>query len=382
MNKLFYGDNLEVLRNYIKDETIDLCYIDPPFHSNRNYHQIYNNIGKENSLQTQAFIDTWIWDNQANIGLTEIQENYLGKFTTQTIDLINGLTKVLSKGSLLAYLVNMTLRIAEIHRVLKSTGSFYLHCDPSASHYLKLVLDAIFCTQKGDFLNEIIWKRTTTHNDSKQGAKHFGRIHDLILFYIKDKNQAKFNPIYENYSDSYTKKSYHKIDETGRHFKTSDLSCAKAGGNTSYLWKGISPPQGRYWAYSLENMEKFERENKIYYSRNGKPYLKQYLDEMSGITPNDLWLEFPGITKKNERLGYPTQKPEALLERIINASSNENDVILDAFSGSGTTLKVAQKLNRKWIGIDLNFQSINLILKRLEDSFGKEILDFIEVKSL
>jgi DNA modification methylase len=163
MNKLFYGDNLEVLRKYIKDESIDLCYIDPPFNSKRNYNQIYNNIGKEDTAQNQAFIDTWTWDDNANLGLREIQENYLGHFTTQAIDLINGLTKVLGKGSLLAYLVNMTLRIAEIHRVLKSTGSFYLHCDPSASHYLKLILDAIFCPQGGDYKNEIIWKRTNAH---------------------------------------------------------------------------------------------------------------------------------------------------------------------------------------------------------------------------
>ena len=166
VNKLYYGDNLEVLRKYIKDESIDLCYIDPPFNSKRNYNQIYNNLGKEDQAQAQAFVDTWTWDNHANEALEEIQSNYQGKFTSQTIDLIDGLTKVLGKGSLLAYLVSMTLRIVEIHRVLKSTGSFYLHCDPTASHYLKIVLDTIFCSQGGDYIAEITWERTSAHSDS------------------------------------------------------------------------------------------------------------------------------------------------------------------------------------------------------------------------
>ena len=376
-NQLFYGDNLEVLRRHIKDESVDLCYIDPPFNSKRNYNQIYNNIGKEDQAQAQAFIDTWTWDDIANQGLAEIQENYLGHFTSQSIDLISGLAKVLGKGSLLAYLVSMTLRIAEIYRVLKPTGSFYLHCDPSASHYLKLILDSIFCAQGGDFLNEIIWKRTTTHNDSKQGARQFGRVHDVILFYVKSAKKSIFNTVYQDYSESYLKTTYNKTDPDGRRFKASDLSAAKPGGNTSYKWKGNLPPSGRFWAFSYENMEKFEAEGRIYYSKTNKPYLKQYLDEMPGNSPDDIWTEFPGITIKSERLGYPTQKPKALLERIIKASSNERDVILDAYCGCGTTVEVSQRLNRQWIGIDITYQSIGLILKRLEDTCGKNVLDNI-----
>ena len=183
-NQLFYGDNLDVLRRHIKDESIDLYYIDPPFNSKRNYNQIYNNIGKEDQAQAQAFIDTWTLDDYANQGLAEILENYQGRFTVQSIDLIAGLTKVLSKGSLLAYLVHMTLRVVEIHRVLKPTGSFYLHCDSTVSHYLKLVLDGIFCPQGGDFINEIVWKRTNAHSDTKQGRKAYGNITDAKLFYI------------------------------------------------------------------------------------------------------------------------------------------------------------------------------------------------------
>ena len=157
-NTLFYGDNLEVMRKYIADETIDLCYIDPPFNSKRNYNQIYNNIGDEDQAQAQAFVDTWVWDEYANKGFSEILANDKGRFTSQTVDLIKGLQPVLKKGSLLAYLVSMTLRITEIHRVLKPTGSFYLHCDPTASHYLKLVLDTIFVADGGDYQNEIIWQ--------------------------------------------------------------------------------------------------------------------------------------------------------------------------------------------------------------------------------
>src|SRR5579871_4027568 len=156
-NTLFYGDNLEVLRRDVGDETVDLCYIDPPFNSKRNYNQIYNNIGSEDRAQAQAFVDTWVWDDRANEGLAEILGNDHGRFTTQTVDLIKGLQAVLKKGSLLAYLVSMTLQSAEIHRVLKPTGSFYLHCDPTASHYLKLVLDTIFVSAGGDFRNEIVW---------------------------------------------------------------------------------------------------------------------------------------------------------------------------------------------------------------------------------
>ncbi|WP_044035184.1 DNA methyltransferase, partial [Microcystis aeruginosa] len=208
VNKLYYGDNLEVLRKYIKDESIDLCYIDPPFNSKRNYNQIYNNLGKEDQAQAQAFVDTWTWDNHANEALEEIQSNYQGKFTSQTIDLIDGLTKVLGKGSLLAYLVSMTLRIVEIHRVLKSTGSFYLHCDPTASHYLKIVLDTVFCSQGGDFKNEIIWKRAeTVKGNFGQGSTRFDGNTDTILFYSKSRDN-KFNPIFADYSEEYLKKFY------------------------------------------------------------------------------------------------------------------------------------------------------------------------------
>ncbi|MCA2710800.1 MAG: restriction endonuclease [Microcystis sp. M015S2] len=380
VNKLYYGDNLEVLRKYIKDESIDLCYIDPPFNSKRNYNQIYNNLGKEDQAQAQAFVDTWTWDNHANEALEEIQSNYQGKFTSQTIDLIDGLTKVLGKGSLLAYLVSMTLRIVEIHRVLKSTGSFYLHCDPTASHYLKIVLDAIFCSQGGDFKNEIVWQRTNSHNIN---AKYFTKIHDILLFYVKTKNY-RWNPIFFDYSPEQL--SRYKTDKEGRLYKAENLTIATASESRNFVWRGVQPPANRGWAGSLEQLEKWWSDGRILVKRDGNPRLdglKVYLDEMKGKRVDDLWIDVSRIgNTSSERLGYPTQKPEALLERIIKASSNKGDVILDAYCGCGTTIAVAERLERNWIGIDITYQSISLMLKRLEDSFGKNVLDKIELNGI
>ena len=340
VNKLYYGDNLEVLRKYIKDESIDLCYIDPPFNSKRNYNQIYNNLGKEDQAQAQAFVDTWTWDNHANEALEEIQSNYQGKFTSQTIDLIDGLTKVLGKGSLLAYLVSMTLRIVEIHRVLKSTGSFYLHCDPTASHYLKIVLDTIFCSQKGEFQNEIIWHYSGWNARLKDS---FSKRHDVILFYSR-----KVGQVFNSYATDWE----------------SELEYARL------------------------------RKQKVHTDNQGKKYVlsdggqgkrvKRYLEEAMeyGKPVDDVWNIDKINNSSKERLGYPTQKPEALLERIIKASSNKGDVILDAYCGCGTTIAVAERLERNWIGIDITYQSISLILKRLEDSFGKNVLDKIELNGI
>ncbi|NCS23104.1 MAG: site-specific DNA-methyltransferase [Microcystis aeruginosa BS13-02] len=334
VNKLYYGDNLEVLRKYIKDESIDLCYIDPPFNSKRNYNQIYNNLGKEDQAQAQAFVDTWTWDNHANEALEEIQSNYQGKFTSQTIDLIDGLTKVLGKGSLLAYLVSITLRIVEVHRVLKSTGSFYLHCDPTASHYLKIVLDTIFCSQKGEFQNEIIW----CYSIGGKSKNRFGKKHDVILFYTKSNKEHTFN-------------------QKGATIPRKQNSHMKVGTDSD----------GRQY-----QEKKDSQTNKVY---------RYYLDE--GKIAEDYWTDIETLNREDrERLGYPTQKPEALLERIIKASSNKGDVILDAYCGCGTTIAVAERLERNWIGIDITYQSISLMLKRLEDSFGKNVLDKIELNGI
>ncbi len=327
-NRLFYGDNLEVLRQHIQDESIDLCYIDPPFNSNRNYSQIYNHLGSENKAKTPAFVDIWNWGDFADRDLAEILDNYQNKFTSQTIDLIAGLTKVLGKDSLLAYLVSVTLRVVEIHRVLKPTGSFYLHCDPTASHYLKLILDTVFCPLGGEFQNEIVW----CYSIGGKSKKRFGRKHDVILFYTKS-DRYTFNPKGAAIPRKQNSHMKLKTDADGRQYQ-----------------------------------EKKDR-------KTGKVY-KYYLDE--GKIAEDYWTDIETLNRgEKERLGYPTQKPEALLERIIKASSNEGDTVLDAYCGSGTTIFVANRLNRRWIGIDMNHQSISLIIKRFEGAFGKGILEQI-----
>jgi DNA modification methylase len=325
-NQLFYGDNLDVLRRKIASESVDLCYIDPPFNSKRNYFQIYNNIGTDggDKAQAQAFMDTWEWGDEADKGLAyilDLENLNNGKFTPQTVALVRGLEQILGHGDLFAYLVHMTLRIVEIHRVLKPTGSFYLHCDPTASHYLKLVLDSVFCADGngGDFLNEIIWsyKRYTA------ASNRFQRLHDVIFLYSKS-SKAVFNDIREEYGEKSGKAdSHYKQDQDGKWFR----------------WQ----------------------------KRKGEEPYKVFLSE--GRRSGDVW-EMPIINASaKERLGYPTQKPEALLERIIQASSNEGDVVLDAYCGCGTTVAVAQRLKRRWIGIDITYQSISLILKRLQDKY-------------
>jgi len=370
-NKIYYGDNLDVLRKYIKDETVDLCYIDPPFNSKRNYNQIYNNVGKEDKAQAQAFVDTWTWDDYANQALAEIQANYHGALPAQTVDLIEGLTKVLKKSSLLAYLVNMTLRIAEIHRVLKPTGSFYLHCDPTSSHYLKLVIDAIFCPQGGDYLNEITWKRKTGRGETNHKSNRFGVCTDIIFFYAKSKNNifhSQFNFEAEGY-DEYISKSFKHIDENGRRYQADNLASPSFRPNLVYEYKGYKSPRNG-WAISEEKMEQWDKEGRLHFPENkdGRIRRKRFLDELEGKPVQNLWDDIEMISSHAaERLGYPTQKPEALLERIIKASSNEGDTVLDAYCGCGTTVAVAEKLGRNWIGIDITYQSIALILKRLED---------------
>lgn len=374
VNQLFYGDNIEVLRKHIRDGSVDLCYIDPPFNSKRNYNQIYNNIGKEDQAQAQAFIDTWTWDDLANQNLAEILENYQGKFTSQSIDLIIGLTKVLGKGSLLAYLVSMTLRIAEIHRVLKATGSFYLHCDPTASHYLKLVLDAIFCPNGGDFKNEIVWKRTTAHSDSKR----YGNNIDIIFFYTKS-NCWTWNQIWKPHDEKYRKR-FKNQDSDGRNWTDDNLTAkGLSGGGYEYEYKGVKS----LWRVPESTMKKLDAEGKLHFTRTGGIRLKRYLDENKGSSLQSLWEDIlPLNSQARERLGYPTQKPTALLERIIKVSSNEGDIVLDAYCGCGTTVSVSQSLKRQWIGIDITYQSISLILKRLEDVFGKDVLEQIKLNGI
>ena len=385
LNQLFYGDNLDILRNYIADESVDLCYIDPPFNSKRNYNQIYNNIGKEDTAQAQAFVDTWTWDDAAEKGFTDIIENNSGLMTRQSVNLILMLEKVLNKGSMFAYLVSMTNRIAEIYRVLKPTGSFYLHCDPTASHYLKLVLDALFCSRNGEFQNEITWKRYAVHSLS---TKRFDAINDIIFFYTKKKGKNKFNRQFESLTGKEMEMRFpHTEIETGRRFQHAALekNANKSSQNETRIIQGkeISTELGWIWSQNTFDKRIENNPHLIHWTKNNRPRYKIYADEYFGKPIGSNWNDIPYLSAGDaERLGYPTQKPEALLERIILASSNEGDVVLDAFCGCGTTVAVAEKLNRKWIGIDITYQSISLILKRLEDTFGQDFTRVLDSKDL
>jgi DNA modification methylase len=365
-NTLFYGDNLKILREYIPDESVDLIYLDPPFNSNRNYNVLFKDeSGSESEAQITAFEDTWHW----NQGAEETYNELVTQAPDHVSKMIASLRDFIGTNQMTAYLVMMAARLVELHRVLKPTGSLYLHCDPTASHYLKIILDTIFGTK--NYRAEIIWKRSSAHNDTRQGAKQPGRIHDVLFFYSKNDHEWVWNPIYIPYDTDYVASNYRYVEEkSGRHFKSTDLTAAKPGGNTSYEWKGRKPPEGRYWAYSQENMQKFEEQGLLYYTNTGLPRLKQYLDEMPGVHLQSIWDDIPPLGAQTaERLGYPTQKPLALLERIIQASSNPGDIVLDPFCGCGTAIAAAQKLGRKWIGIDITHLSIALQKYRLQDMF-------------
>ena len=376
-NKLFYGDNLEMLRKRVKDETVDLAYIDPPFNSKRNYNQIYNNVGNDDRAQAQAFVDTWTWNDHAIKCYEEILTNENGVQTQQSIALTSGLEKVLGKGSLFAYLVSMTVRIAEIHRALKPTGTFYLHCDPTTSHYLKLVCDALFVTRGGDFKNEITWKRTSAHST----AKRYGCNTDIIFYYTKSDDYT-WNQLYTDFDYKHLSK-FSRKDPDGKLWYDDNLTGAgTTSGITGEDWRGFSVRAiGRHWRTTHDELDRLAEENKIYFPPNsGFPRLKRYLEGAKGVAVQEVWDDISPINSQaTERLGYPTQKPEALLERIIGASSNEGDVVLDAFCGCGTTIAVAEQLKRLWIGMDITYQSISLVLRRLEHTFGKDVLDSITI---
>jgi len=372
-NTLFYGDNLAVLREHVPDESVDLIYLDPPFNSNRSYNVLFKDeSGLDSEAQITAFDDTWHWGRTAEATYHQLVTDGPPGVSTA----MGALRALIGTNQMMAYLVMMAARLVELHRVLKPTGSLWLHCDPTASHHLRTILDATF--GNGCFRNEIVWKRTSAHNDAKQGARQAGRVHDILLFYSKDPERWLWNPIYTSYDPQYVESNYRHVDENGRRFKSTDLTAAKPGGDTLYEWKGRKPPKGRYWAYSKENMQRFEDEGRIYYTKSGLPRLKQYLDEMPGIHIQSVWDDIPPVSAQaKERLGYPTQKPLALLERIIQASSNPGDWVLDPFCGCGTAVAAAQKLGRRWIGIDITHLSIALQKYRLADMFPGVSFDVI-----
>ena len=393
-NTLYYGDNLQVLRDYIPDESVDLVYLDPPFNSNASYNVLFREkSGEESPAQIKAFTDTWEWTLETE--RTFEQDIILHPGTPSAVkDMISAFRQFVGQNAMMAYLVMMTPRLVELRRVLKPTGSLYLHCDPTASHYLKLLLDTVFGAD--NFRSEINWRRTNAHNDAKQGRRQYGNVRDTIFFYTKS-NKWTWNWIYTEYDDQYVD-SFYKFTEkdSGRRYQMGDLTAAKPGGDTVYEWrvkrprsgewesdltneyltpfdgweyKGVLPYIGRYWAYSKNGMAAMAEERRIAYTKNGTPRYKRYLDEMPGVSLQNDWTDIRPASR-SESLGYPTQKPEALLERIILASSNEGDVVLDPFCGCGTAVAAAEKLKRQWVGIDITHLAVALMKNRIKTMFN------------
>ncbi len=367
-NHLFYGDNLTVLRESIRDESVDLIYLDPPFNSNAGYNVLFKAPdGSGSAAQIEAFDDTWHWNDSAESAFADVLRSGNGA----AAEMLRAMRGFLGENDMMAYLAMMAARLIELHRVLKPTGSLYLHCDPTASHYLKILLDAVF--GKASYQNEINWKRTTTHSDSKT----WSRVSDIILFYTKNQ-KFTWNTPREAHSEAYLASKYRYDDKDGRGaYRLDNMTSPNPRPNMMYSWKGHeTPPKG--WRYSKETMARLDEEGRIWYptDKSGnhdttkRPQLKRYLSEMEGGVMGTVWTDIPPLNSQaQERLGYPTQKPVALLERILNASSNPGDVVLDPFCGCGTTVHAAEKLGRQWIGIDVTHLAIGLIEKRLRDAF-------------
>lgn len=362
-NRLYYGDNLDVLRDHIASESIDLVYLDPPFNSNAGYNVLFKSAaGTGADASIEAFDDTWTWGESAQNALMDIASGTNRPLTV----MMEAMRSAVGENPLMGYLAMMAVRLVELHRVLKPTGSLYLHCDPTASHYLKLVLDAVFGAE--NYINEITWRRTYAHNDSRQGAKHFGRVTDRILLYSKS-NDRQWKTLYRDYDTKYLERDYRHQDADGRRYRHDNLQGpgGKDRGNPAYEVMGVT----RYWRYTQEKMQRLIEDGRIVQTRLGAvPHYKRYLDEGLGVPVQDLWDDIPLINNRSEEfLPYPTQKPRALLERIIAASSNPGDLVLDPFCGCGTAVDAAQKLGRRWIGIDITHIAIGMIENRMREGY-------------
>ncbi|MEX0959109.1 MAG: DNA methyltransferase [Burkholderiales bacterium] len=360
MNQLYFGDNLDILREHGKDESVDLIYLDPPFNSNASYNVLFKSPkgGQDSHAQVAAFEDTWHWTEQAE---REFAELLHGK-NTEVSELVQALRRFLGENDMMAYLTMMANRLIELHRVLKNTGSLYLHCDPTASHYLKVVLDGVFGAE--NFRNEISWKRSQPKSHT---TVNFANCRDVILRYAKT-DKAKFFKVYGQHDEEYLKKFYRFKDEKGRRYRLGDLTNPnKNRPNLTYEFMGVT----RVWRWTKERMHKALEEGRIVQSSPGSvPQAKRYLDEMEGQPISDDWDDIEHLHgSSGESLGYPTQKPLALLERIINASSEPDDVVLDPFCGCGTAIHAAETLRRQWVGIDITNLAISLVEKRLRDAF-------------
>ncbi len=378
-NTLYFGDNLHVLREHIASESVDLVYLDPPFNSNANYNILFRSPdGDSSESQIEAFEDTWHWNDSAEDAFDEVMRSG----NTDAFTLLRAMREFLGDNDMMAYLAMMAVRLIELHRVLKPTGSLYLHCDPTASHYLKLLLDGVFGATS--FRNEIVWKRTGAHG----GARRWGPVHDTILFYSKSKDFI-WNKVLQDYDPYYVADKFTKEDDRGFFQDISLTGPEVRTGASGKPWRGCDPTaKGRHWAPpaeagrlisgyeamdSQQKLDALESDNRIYWPKPKKgqeafPRVKQYPADGQAI--QSVIQDIGALNSQaQERLGYPTQKPLALLERIIAASSNEGDVVLDPFCGCGTAVHAAQKLGRQWVGIDVTHLAIGLIEKRMKDAF-------------
>jgi site-specific DNA-methyltransferase (adenine-specific) len=371
MGTLYYGDNLDILQRYIKDESVDLVYLDPPFNSAQNYNAFFQEKdGTAAASQIRAFEDTWTWNQESQ----RVYEELIlqpGKVS----EVMQAFKTFLGTNDMMAYLAMMCPRLVELRRVLKPTGSLYLHCDPTASHYLKLLCDAVF--RANNFRNDIIWKRRVGSASAVHTSKKFGDCYDSLLFYVRS-DEAAFNPQYsmeaKGYQE-YLEERFNKDDGDGRLYRLDNLANPAPRPNLMYEYNGYKPPRNG-WAISREKMELWEKEGRLYFPPNKEQRIqrKRYLDEVKGKPVQTIWDDIAEINSQaKERLGYPTQKPVALLERIIKASSNPGGLVLDPFCGCGTTIDAAEKTERNWIGIDVTPLAINLIKSRLIEAYPSRI---------
>lgn len=365
-NTLYYGDNLDILRRYINAETVDLVYLDPPFNSNATYNVLFaEQNGSRAAAQIKAFGDTWRWDAAAARTYQEtVQAGGKVSEALQAFHLLVG------ESNMLAYLAMMAPRLVELRRVLRPTGSIYLHCDPTASHYLKLLMDAVFGPE--NFRSEVIWKRTSAHSS----AKRYGPVHDVLLFYSRSEGFV-WNQQYEPYDQAYLDSHYRATDAAGRAYTLSDLTAAGTrNGSSGQPWRGFDPAsKGNHWKFTRERLDELDVAGRIYWPASGGwPRYRRYLDEVKGVPLQDIWSDIdPVNAQAADRLGYPTQKPVRLLERIVSASSNPGDSVLDPFCGCGTTISAAQRTGRHWFGIDITHLAINLIKHRLATSYPQGV---------
>lgn len=379
-NRLYYGDNLDVLRK-LPSESVDLVYLDPPFNSARNYNVIFARHGDTPAgagAQIQAFEDTWAWNHATD---DQFNDYVGGGLPVGVGEALRAFRTLLGENDALAYLVNMAPRVVEMKRVLKSTGSLWLHCDPTMSHYLKIMLDAIFDPRR--FRNEVIWKRTSSKGLS---TTKLASNHDVILVYTAGDGSTwnadeAFLPYDEALLDEKTSLKYRHRDGDGRLYRLSDITNPNPDRpNLTYEFMGVT----KVWRWTKDRMQAAFDAGIIVQSAPGRvPQMKRYLDEMRGRPLSDVWEDIsPLNSQAAERLGYPTQKPLALLERILKLASKEGDVVLDPFCGCGTTVDAAQKLGRRWVGIDVTYIAVDLIVKRLIHTYGDEVLANVDIAGI